>query len=32
MHQWQHLMDIQQLQVELMKEICQVSVKEANNN
>ena len=32
MHQWQHLMDIQQLQVELMKEIRQVSVKEANNN
>ena len=32
MHQWQHLMDIQQLQVELMKEISQVSVKEANNN
>jgi uncharacterized membrane protein len=32
MHQWQHLMDIQQLQVDLMKEISQVSVKEANNN
>ena len=32
MHQWQHLMDIQQLQVNLMKEISQVSVKEANNN
>jgi uncharacterized membrane protein len=32
MHQWQHLMDIQQVQVELIKEISQVSVKEANNN
>ena len=30
MHQWQHLMDIQQLQVNLMKEISQLSVKEAN--
>ena len=28
----QHLMDIQQLQVEMMKEISQVSVEEANNN
>ena len=32
MHQWQHLMDIQQLQVNMMEEINQVSVKEANNN
>jgi len=32
MHQWQHLMDIQQLQVDLMKEISQVTVREANNN
>ena len=27
MHQWQHLMDIQQLQVDLMKEISQRSIK-----
>jgi len=32
MHQWQHLMDIQQLQVDLMKEISQVTIREANNN
>ncbi len=31
MHQWQHLMDIQQLQVEVMKEISQGSIKEAVN-
>ena len=27
MHQWQRLMDIQQLQVDLMEEISQISVK-----
>ncbi len=31
MHQWQRLMDIQQLQVDLMEEISQLSLKEKKN-